>query len=264
MKTRGFVHVLKALEPRLGEVVIVGGWAWYLYRKYLTGSAGLQGEFTLDVDVVLPRPLPHGRGLDRLLEDAAFEEDMTGENTPPVTRYAWPTPEDPEAVVDFLTPARGAGTEETLRTGGVVAQQLRTLDVLLEAPLVLSIDERSETETFVGAVRVPRLGAFLLQKVQTLPSRRATKRDKDLFYIFDLADEGRGLREMIKTDTEQIRLKKHGAPSLEAAASQLRRDCGQASSSAVAKVMEQIPQEQRPSREYIAETFNRLAVILKG
>ena len=36
MKIRGFVHVLKAIEPRLGEVVIVGGWAWYLYRKYLT------------------------------------------------------------------------------------------------------------------------------------------------------------------------------------------------------------------------------------
>ena len=263
MKIRGFVHVLKALEPRLGEVVIVGGWAWYLYRKHLTGSAGLPGEFTLDVDVVLPRPLPHGRGLDRLLEDAAFEEDMTGENTPPVTRYAWPSPEDPEAVVDFLTPARGAGTEATLRTGGVVAQQLRTLDVLLEDPLVLPIDERSETESFVGAVRVPRLGAFLLQKVQTLPSRRATKRDKDLFYIFDLADEGRGLREKIESDIEQIRLKV-GALSLKAASSLLRRDGGVATSSAVAKVMEQIPQEQRPSREYVAETFNRLAVILEG
>jgi hypothetical protein len=263
MRIRGFVHVLKALEPRLGEVVIVGGWAWYLYRKCLTGSAGLPGEFTQDVDVALPRPLPHGRGLDRLLEDAAFEEEMTGENTPPVTRYAWPSLEAPEAVVDFLTPARGAGTEATLRTGGVVAQQLRTLDVLLENPLVLPIDERSETENFVGTVRVPRLGAFLLQKVQTLSSRRATKREKDLFYIFDLADEGRGLRERIKADTEQIRLKL-GAPSLKVAASFLRRDCGQATSPAVAKVMGQIPQEQRPSREYVAETFNRLAAILEG
>lgn len=127
----------------------------------------------------------------------------------------------------------------------------------------MSINERSETENFVGAVKVPRLGAFLLQKVQTLSSRRATKRDKDLFYIFDLADEGRGLRERIEADTEQIRLKL-GAPSLKAAATLLRRDCGQATSSAVAKVMEQIPQEQRPSREYVAETFNRLAVILEG
>lgn len=263
MKVKGFVHVLKALEPRIGEVVIVGGWAWYLYRKYLTGFAGLPGEFTLDVDVALPRPLPHGRGLDRLLEDAAFEEDMTGENTPPVTRYAWPSREAPEAVVDFLTPARGAGTEATLRTGGVVAQQLRTLDVLLEDPLALPIDEWAETDNFAGVVRVPRLGAFLLQKVQTLSSRRATKRDKDLFYIFDLADESRGLRKRIEADVEQIRMKL-GAPSLEAAASILRRDGGQATSSAVTKVMEQIPQEQRPSREYVAETFNRLAVIFEG
>lgn len=223
----------------------------------------MPGEFTLDVDVALPRPLPHGRGLDLLLAEAAFEEEMAGENTPPVTRYAWPSREAPEAVVDFLTPARGAGIEATLRTGGVVAQQLRTLDVLLEEPLELSIDERSETENFVGAVRVPRLGAFLLQKVQTLSSRRATKRDKDLFYIFDLADESRGLRKRIEADVEQIRLTL-GAPSLEAAASILRRDGGPATSSAVAKVMEQIPKEQLPSREYVAETFNRLAVMLEG
>jgi hypothetical protein len=26
MKIRGFVHMLKALEPRIGELVIVGGW----------------------------------------------------------------------------------------------------------------------------------------------------------------------------------------------------------------------------------------------
>ena len=68
---------------------------------------------------------------------------------------------------------------------------------------------------------------------------------------------------MIKADAEQIRLKL-GAASLEAAASLLRRDCGQATSSAVVKVMEQIPREQRPSREYVAETFNRLADVLEG
>jgi hypothetical protein len=32
----------------------------------------------------------------------------------------------------------------------------------------------------------------------------------------------------------------------------------------VAKVLEQIPPEQRPLRKYVAETFNRLAAILEG
>lgn len=142
MNIKGFIRVLKALEPRLGELVIVGGWAWYLYRKYLTAAAGLEGEFTHDVDVAVPRPLAAGRSLDRLLAEAAFAEDMTGDETPPVTRYAWPSTQEPEAVIDFLTPARGAGTQATLAMGGIVAQQLRTLDVLVEDPLVLSINEK--------------------------------------------------------------------------------------------------------------------------
>jgi hypothetical protein len=55
MRIRGFVHVLQALEPRLSDVVLAGGWAWYVYRKYLTGERNLPGEFTLDVDLVVPR-----------------------------------------------------------------------------------------------------------------------------------------------------------------------------------------------------------------
>lgn len=263
MKVKGFVRVLKALEPRLGEVVIVGGWAWYLYRKYLTASPGLPGEFTLDVDVALPRPLPAGRGLDRLLKDAAFEEEMSGDDSPPVTRYAWPSREAPEAVIDFLTPVRGAGAEATLKTGGVVAQQLWKLDVLLEDPLVLEISEKSDAEAFLGLVRVPRVGAFLLQKAQTLAKRRRGKRDKDLFYIFDLADDSRGLGKTIEKDTEYLRLKL-GSPVLNDAASTLRRECGEPTASAVAKVLEQVPYERRPSRQYVSETFSRLAGILEG
>ncbi len=263
MKVKGFVRVLKALEPRLGELVVIGGWAWYLYRKYLTASPGLPGEFTLDVDVALPRRLPAGRGLDQLLEDAAFEEEMSGDDSPPVTRYAWPSRKEPEAIIDFLTPARGAGTETTLKTGGVIAQQLRTLDVLLEDPLVLEINEKSGADAFLGPVRVPRVGAFLLQKAQTLASRRRSKRDKDLFYIFDLADDSRGLGKTIENDSEHLRLKL-GSSTLRDAAATLRRDCGAPSASAVAKVLEQIPSEQRPSRQYVAETFIRLARVLDG
>lgn len=110
---------------------------------------------------------------------------------------------------------------------------------------------------------MPRLGAFLLQKAQTLSSRRASKRDKDLFYIFDLADESRGLRRKIGADVEQLR-SRIGAKRLRATASLLRRDCGDPASPAVAKVLEQIPPEQRPLRKYVAETFNRLAAILEG
>lgn len=110
---------------------------------------------------------------------------------------------------------------------------------------------------------MPRVGAFLLQKAQTLPSRRASKRDKDLFYIFDLADESRGLKQKTGADVEQLRARL-GARKLKEAASSLRRDCGEPASPGVARVLRQIPPEHRPLREYVAETFNRLADTFDG
>ena len=190
MKVAGFVHALKALEPRLDQLVIVGGWAWYLYRKYLTGVRDLPGEFTLDVDVVLPRPLPSGPALNDLLERADFEYELSGHDTPPVTRYTWPSREQPQATIEFLTPARGSGSRPTLSAAGVVAQQLRTTDLLLIDPLLLEIDEAGEGERFSGKIRLPSVGGFILQKTLILSQRRQ-KRTKDLFYIFDLAEQCR-------------------------------------------------------------------------
>src|SRR5713226_6449285 len=145
MRIGGFVHVLQALEPRLGEIVLAGGWAWYVYRKYLTGERSLPGEFTLDVDLVVPRRLASTEPrLDQMLTAADFELEMEGEERPPVSKYSWPSTEHSEAIVEFLTPSRGSGEVATLEINGVVAQQLRFLDLLLDEPLQVRVDERDE------------------------------------------------------------------------------------------------------------------------
>jgi hypothetical protein len=202
MRVRGFAHVLQALEPRLRDIVVTGGWAWYLYRKYLTGERKLPGEFTLDVDIVLPRRLTViGSQLDKMLATADFEVDMEGDENPPVTRYSWPSAEAPEAVVEFLTPARASGDKATLAIDGVVAQQLHFMDLLLDDPSVVEVNEHAEGETFVGSVQVPRVGHFVLQKALTFRRRHdREKRYKDLFYIFDLADESRHLSTTLEND----------------------------------------------------------------
>ena len=46
--------------------MLTGGWAWYLYRKYLTAEEGLPGEFTLDMDFVLLRRLRKAPALDEI------------------------------------------------------------------------------------------------------------------------------------------------------------------------------------------------------
>ena len=49
---------LRALEPYLGEVVVVGGWVPTLYRRYGRVPARHPALFTRDIDVVVPARLP--------------------------------------------------------------------------------------------------------------------------------------------------------------------------------------------------------------
>src|SRR5580704_19650339 len=84
-----FSKFIAALDPWLGEVVLVGGWAHRLYRldprarklDYLPLT-------TLDGDVAVPPKLKKEESTvrKRLLE-AGFEEEFIGEDRPPATHY---------------------------------------------------------------------------------------------------------------------------------------------------------------------------------
>ncbi len=90
----------------------------------------------------MPRRLSSDESsLEELLAEADFEAKMSGEERPPVTRYFWPSASDPEATVEFLTPALSSGDKATLDVDGVVAQQLRFVNLLLWDPLILEITE---------------------------------------------------------------------------------------------------------------------------
>lgn len=265
MRVREFVRVLQALAPRSSDLVIVGGWAWYLYRKYLTGERSLPGEFTRDVDVAVARRLSSGKAsLDKLLAEADFEAKMSGEERPPVTRYFWPSIENPEATVEFLTPALGSGERATLEIDGIVAQQLRFVDLLLREPLSLAVTEGAGSDRFSGLVRVPRVGLFVWQKALTFSKRHdRAKREKDLFYIFDLADQSRGLLPRIWEDIRGF--PDRGTESWrQRAAANLTAECGEPDSSGIGKVLDQIPPEARPQRRYVHESFLSLISMLEG
>lgn len=184
MKELGFIHVLETLSPRLDSVVLAGGWAWYLYRKYLTGARALPSEFTVDVDFVTPRTLQKGSpGLAELLAAGGFESLPQGDERPPVTHNYWPSYEAPQAELEFLTPARGPGEQATLEVAGVIAQQLRYLDLLLDDPLHLDIEEEADRRRFAGSVLIPRVGRYVWQKALSFPSRRpkGKKRTSSIF-----------------------------------------------------------------------------------
>jgi Nucleotidyltransferase len=265
MRVRGFVQALKALGPRLDELVLAGGWAWYLYRKYLIGERSIPSEFTFDVDIVVPRRLPsHRPQLDHLLAESDFESEMKGNERPPVTRYSWPSTKNAESTVEFLTPALSSGKDATLEVSGIVAQQLRYINLLMHDPLGLEVEEGSGEERFSGAVRVPRVGLFIWQKALTFPKRHdRAKRSKDLLYIFDLADNSVGLLSRIENDIQafpsqgRVNWRRRAAENLEA-------ECGDADSPGIGVVLGQIPEESRPPRRFVQETFADLISVLRA
>ena len=151
----------------------------------------------------------------------------------------------------------------TLGVDGIVAQQLRFLDLLLEDPLRLDLDERAGKERFAGTVRVPQVGLFVLQKALTFQRRRERpKRYKDLAYLFDLTDESRGLQETIRHDIQRYS-RKHGLPATtRRAVKGLLNECGSPDAAGVARVIEQTLASEVPARTYVSETFIQLAEIL--
>ena len=89
LELEAFSKFIVALEPWLGEAVLIGGWAHRLYRldprarklDYLPLT-------TLDGDVAVPPKLKEQEATvrQRLLE-AGFTEEFEGEDHPPATHY---------------------------------------------------------------------------------------------------------------------------------------------------------------------------------
>jgi hypothetical protein len=126
-----FSKFIVAIEPWLGEVVLVGGWAHRLYRldprarklDYLPLT-------TLDGDVAVPPKLKKEESTvrKRLLE-AGFEEEFSGEDRPPTTHYHYG--KGGGFYAEFLAPLEGSEYDRhgkrkaTKEVGGVSSQLLR-------------------------------------------------------------------------------------------------------------------------------------------
>src|SRR5207253_1545837 len=94
---------------------------------------------TRDVDLAFSPHTPLRGDLREALVKAGFKEELSGESTPPVTRYRLEK-EDAGLYAEFLTAKTGSGLRRdgkpdmTVLKAGITAQKLRHLDLLLEAP----------------------------------------------------------------------------------------------------------------------------------
>lgn len=188
----GFEQLVGALAPWLGEVVVVGGWAHRLHRRHpWSGQPGYAAIRTRDADIVLPeRPQLQG-DIAAALARHGFSQQLSSDVTPPVAHYHLGT-DDHGFYAEFLTPLRGSGTrrdghaDATVVTGGVVAQRLRHVELLLVEPWVINMGANgSESLPASVSVQIANPVTFMVQKLLIHDRRSSAKQAQDVLYIHD-------------------------------------------------------------------------------
>lgn len=212
-----FAKFVEAIEPWLGETVLVGGWAHRLYRSDPRArNLGYVPLTTLDGDVALPAKLKVEESTVRQrLIDAGFTEQFVGEDRPPATHYHYgPTG---SFYAEFLTPLVGSeydrkGKRKATQTvGGVASQQLRYIEVLMIAPWKIELGEASGYP-FKPAkrIQVANPTSFLAQKILIHHERDYKDRAKDLLYMHDTIELFSGhLGELREIYTKEVAPRLH-------------------------------------------------------
>jgi len=210
-----FSRLLEALAPWLDDLVIVGGWAHRLYWLHpYAQPLEYPPLMTLDVDVAVSPTLPVMEGAIRdRLNAAGFEEERLGDSEGMVTHYY--LVRDPGAFyAEFITSRTGgAHKRDGIRkrpnyVGGIAAQPLAHVDILMESPWRVNLDDPGLT-SWRGTVRIAGPVRFLAQKLLILRDRSPDDRAKDIAYIHDtLQVFGRRLGELRAEWKESV------APSL--------------------------------------------------
>jgi hypothetical protein len=209
-----FTRLVQSLRPWLDQVVFVGGWAHRLYRSHpLAQPVDRVPLMTRDADIALPVPKQRITGSirDRLLE-AGFQEQLSSDFKPPVTRYQLGT-EHGGFYAEFLTPLVGSTTKRdgsidaTKTIAGVTAQKLRHLEPLMIAPWRLTPGGSSGLA--LGrrtTVLVPNVASYLVQKILIQSKRRSSRRPKDVLYMHDTIELfGRSLTEVRSDWIERVK-----------------------------------------------------------
>jgi len=176
---------LSAIERYLPAVVIAGGWVPHVYaaQTELTERGGLLT--TRDIDLAVPREVPqHDQSINDLLVKAGFKSEFRSLDKPPITKYVADANQPDETEIEFITPMRRNDETAISVQSDLTAQALRYLEILLEHPWPLSLDELSDGQ-LDAELRVPTPAAYVFHRALSYQKRRdRVKKEKDLYYAF--------------------------------------------------------------------------------
>jgi hypothetical protein len=218
-----FVKFIEALDPWLGQVVLVGGWAHRLYRlDPRARNVAYLPLTTLDGDVAVPTKLKKEESSvrERLLQ-AGFKEEFVGEHRPPATHYHYG--QEGGFYLEFLTPLVGSEYDRngkrkaTREVSGVSSQQLRYIDILMISPWKIALG-RGNGYPFTPAKKtlVANPSSFVAQKILIHHERNYKDRAKDLLYMHDTIDVfSEHLAELREVYSKEIRPRLHNRRVME-------------------------------------------------
>lgn len=186
----GFLKTLLILKDYLPVIVVGGGWAPFIYYRYLLKDKEHEPIYTRDIDFMVQTQVPviGSKTVDQLLVEAGFEVIFKSRNIPPLIHYEGNIGGF-DVEIEFLTDQIGSMPDLILEVqNGLHAEALRFISILVENTIELTIDDIiSEAVTSALKVKVPTPSAYIFNKGLVFIRRRdREKRAKDLYYIFDI------------------------------------------------------------------------------
>ena len=189
----GFLKTLWVLKNYLSVIVIGGGWAPFIYYRYLLGDKAHEPIRTRDIDFMVQTQVPviGSKTVDQLLIEAGFEAIFKSRDIPPLIHYGGNI-DGLDIEIEFLTEQTGSRTDLVLKVqNGLHAEALRFISILIGNVIEVTIDDAVSVRGLSDfKVKVPTPSAYIFHKGLIFTRRRdREKKAKDLYYIFDIITE---------------------------------------------------------------------------
>lgn len=254
-----FAKLVQALDPWRGQLVFIGGWSHRLHTLHPYASPlAFQPIFTKDTDLAFHNEVPLAGNIKDALVEKGFQEDLSGEARPPAAHYKLGNATS-GFYAEFLTPLVGSSfkrtgePDATLLAGGISAQKIRHLGVLLTDPWLVSVGPMNQVPLDEPVdLQVANPLCFMVQKFLIKKQRTADKHRQDLLYVFDTIQLFGHMLPQFKENWEQVI-----APSLEAGAVKtIAQEISESFSSVTDAIRDvaRIPQDRRLDPEEIRAT----------
>jgi hypothetical protein len=240
---KGLFKTLWILRDYLPEIVVGGGWAPFLYYRYLLEDTDRDPIFTRDIDLLVKLKVPviGSRTIDQLLEKEGFKAVFKSRDKPPVIHYGGEFEGEP-VEIEFLTDQVGSDSDLVKKVQpDLHAEALRFISIVIENTIELMISGK-DLPGLSGqlSVKVPTPAAYIFHKGLVYRRRQDSRKgDKDLYYIFDLLTGCRKLMPSVMDDFAG--LAQRYTPWFKAFIKNLETDFADPASEGVLRVLAQRP-----------------------